>query len=409
MKYFLGIFLFAVTIIQAQTSCINYSQINTETRFVLVVDVSGSMSGQPLQDAKAGLKTFVNKMESSDLASLISFNTSVTVSCQMTNKKEDLSEVIDALEAGGGTHIYDAVAKAVEMCKGYEENSAVVLFTDGQDGGSMFTPKQIESMIGYHGSAFYAIGLGQIDKKALRSLAGKASGEFEFASSSNVLKELYKKTMNIYKTKHVNNFSKTSQIQVHSMPANKIVHIDGEILGRTPLKISNISPGEHEISVVFDSGKWNCESTMQAGMLGELIAIESEVTKNIAILSIPHGSAVFLDDDFQGYTSDVGARATKKKTGLIFKRTKSTPDYSRELIIKHVPIGKHVLTIVPFANSEISSAFSSVKFPFVMGKDNLIISVDALKDETDLQVTTEDLVPKKGRFKLDQSTIFDDF
>jgi len=409
MKYIFGLIFIAIGLIQAQTSCINYTPINNETRFVLVVDVSGSMSGQPLKDAKSGLKAFVNKMESSDIAALISFNTSVTISHPMTNNKRDLDKVIDALEARGGTHIYDAVAKALEMCKGYEENSAVVLFTDGQDGGSQFTPKQIESMIGYQGSAFYAIGLGQIDKQSLMTLAEKASGEFEIASTSTALKQLYEKTIEIYKRKHVDKRDQTSQIQIHSMPGKRMILIDGENMGRTPLKISNISPGDHEVSVVFNAGEWNCNADMQAGMLGELFAVESEVTKNIAILSIPHGSAVFLDDDFQGYTSDVGARATKKKTGLLFKRTINVSDYSRELIIQHVPVGQHVLTIIPFASSEISSGFKNVKFPFKMGKENLIISVDALRDKTDLQVTSEDLVPNKGRFKLDQSTIFDDY
>jgi hypothetical protein len=215
--------------------------------------------------------------------------------------------------------------------------------------------------------------------------------------------------MDIYKSKHANNRNQMSELQIHSMPAQKKILIDGKYQGTTPLKISNISPGEHEISVVFDRGEWTCNTSMKAGLLGEVFAVESEVTKNIAVLSIPHGSAVFLDDDFQGYTSDVGARATKKKTGLLFKRTINVSDYSRELIIQHVPVGQHVLTIIPFASSEVSSGFTNVKFPFKMGKDNLIISVDALRDETDLQVISDDLVPNKGRFKLDQSTIFDDF
>jgi hypothetical protein len=148
---------------------------------------------------------------------------------------------------------------------------------------------------------------------------------------------------------------------------------------------------------------------MKAGMLGEVFAVESEVTKNIAVLSIPHGSAVFLDDDFQGYTSDVGLRATGEKPGGIFKRIKSVPDYSQELILQHVPVGQHVLTVIPFGNSDIGSVFNSVNYPFTMGKNNLIISVDALRGKTDLQETFEELVPSTRRFKLDQSTIFDDF
>jgi uncharacterized protein YegL len=409
MKYYFGLISLAVTLLQAQTTCVNYSPIINETRFVLVVDVSGSMSGQPLKDAKAGLKAFVNRMENTDAAALLTFNTSVTISHPMTKNRGDLAKVIDALEARGGTHIYDAVAKALEMCKGYEESSVVVLFTDGNDGGSQFTPIQIESMIGYQGSAFYAIGLGQIDKQALMTLAEKASGEFEVTATSAALKQLYEKTMDIYKRKHVNNSNQMSQIQIHSMPSQMKILIDGNYRGRTPLKISNISPGEHKISVVFDRGQWICNTSMKAGLLGEIFAVESEVTKNIAVLSIPHGSAVFLDDDFQGYTSDFGSRTTEEKTGVIFRRTKSVSDYSQELIIQHVPIGQHALTIIPFANSEIGSVFNSVNYPFTMGKDNLIISVDALKGETELRVTSEELVPSQGRFKLDQSTIFDDF
>jgi len=409
MKYYFLLFSMTITLSQAQTTCVNYSPIINETRFVLVVDVSGSMSGQPLKDAKVGLKAFVNRMKSTDAAALITFNTSVTISHPMTKNTGDLAKVIDALEARGGTHIYDAVARALELCKGYEESSAIVLFTDGNDGGSKFTPVQIESMIGFQGSAFYAIGLGQIDKQALTTLAQKASGEFEATATSAALKQLYEKTMDIYKSKHVNNRNKMSEIQVHSMPAQKKILIDGKYQGRTPLKISNISPGEHEISVVFDRGEWTCNTSMKAGLLGEVFAVESEVTKNIAVLSTPHGSAVFLDDDFQGYTSDVGVRTTDKKTGGIFKRTKSVSDYSQELVIQHVPIGQHVLTVIPFASSEIGSVFGSVNYPFTMGKDNLIISVDALRGEANVQVSTEELVPNPRRFKLDQSTIFEDF
>ena len=409
MKYIFLLCTLVISLLEAQTTCVKYSPIINETRFVLVVDVSGSMSGQPLKDAKLGLKAFVNRMKGTDAAALITFNSSVTVQHPMTKNRGDLAKAIDALEAKGGTHIYDGVARALELCKGYEENSAVVLFTDGNDGGSQFTPVQIESMIGFQGSAFYAIGLGQIDKQALTTLAQKASGEFEATATSNALKQLYEKTMDIYKSKHANSKNQMSEIQIHSMPGQRKILVDGKYQGDTPLKISNIAPGEHEISIVFEGGEWTCSTSMKAGMLGEVFAVESEVTKNIAVLSIPHGSAVFLDDDFQGYTSDVGLRTTDKKTGGIFKRTKSVPDYSQELIIQHVSAGQHTLTIIPFGNSDIGSVFNSVKYPFTMGRNNLIISADALRGETDLQETTEELVPNTSRFKLDQSTIFDDF
>ncbi len=409
MKHIFGIIMSVVSLLQAQTSCIEFSPISKMTQFILVVDVSGSMSGKPMQDAKLGLKAFINQMETGDAAALVSFNTSTTLSQAMTTNKNSLIRAIDALKSEGGTHIYDAVAKAIELSNSHSDKSAIVLFTDGKDGGSQFTANHLQSMLGYEGCALYVIGLGDVDKHALRVLVKKASGELEITSSSTTLRQLYEKTMDLYKKKYLEGTQKYAQLEIRSMPGNRAVLIDGVDVGMTPLRVPKLSASNHDIQVFFNAGPWKCNSNLKEGMLGKIWAVESEVAKNIAIISVPHGSAIFLDNDFQGYTSGFGVGKTKESIGKLFKRTKSSPDYSHELILRNVPSGKHTLTLVPFANSEIAMSFNQMNYGFTMGKDNLIIVLDARTGEAELRTTSDGLEPSTDRFKLEQSTIFDDF
>jgi uncharacterized protein YegL len=409
MRLIITILLFCQSIIYAQANCINFSPIENTTRFLLVVDVSGSMNGQPLDDAKSGLTSFISKMEDSDEAALVTFSDQITIHQSMTDNQDELRRGVRSMRSGGGTHLYDAVAKAIVMSKSYKGNTAIVLLTDGQDGGSHFSAVHIESMVGYHGVAFYGIGLGNVDAKSLRTIATKTGGEFDVTPNSNELKRIYQSTLKVYKKKYRNSTEQTSHLKIHSMPGGRPVTLDGKTLGKTPLKISNISPGDHSISILFDSGPWRCESELPAGMLGQIAASESDVDKNVAILSIPHGCAVFLDDQFQGYTSNFLEKSTTSSKGFIFKKKKTVVDYSRELILENVPKGKHIISIIPFAGSEIEGMFSKVNYPFVMGSKNLIIKTDARSNTAKMETTQNPLKAKSNRFKLDESSIYDDF
>jgi len=409
MKKIIALLILLIGLSQAQSNCINFTPIMHTTRFILVVDVSGSMNGDPINDAKMGLMAFVDRMDNTDAAAIITFSDYVSLSQSMTKNKGTLKNTIRNIKSGGGTHLYDAVAKAINISKSYNEKIAIILLSDGQDGGSQFTARNIESMVGYHGVAFYGIGLGGVNEKALKTLADKTSGQLKLTPNSHELRHIYEQTLDVYKLNHVSNISSTGQLLVHSMPAGKSVFMEGREFGKTPLKIMNIAPGEYEVSVKFDAGPWTCNSKFQAGKMGFIKAYESEVDKNIAVITVPHGSAVFLDDEFQGYTSNFKTKVETETTGFIFKKKTKHVDYSEELILENVPKGKHILSIVPFSNSEVAGAFTAVEHTFTMGSDNLVIHMDARNGETTMEKTTDKLKPTTSRFKIDPSSVFDDF
>ncbi|MBT3302524.1 MAG: VWA domain-containing protein [Bacteroidetes bacterium] len=401
--------LIALTCIYGQRDCATFTPIVPETKFILVVDVSGSMSGEPLKDAKKGLHSFVDQMTIKDEAALITFSTSIDYALPMTSNKNVLKKEITSMRSGGGTHLYDAIAKAISIAKNLKEKVAIVTLTDGQDGGSKFSAKNIESMVAYQGIAFYAIGLGTVNSNALANIAKKANGKFLLTPNSRDLKSLYQKSLDVYKRKHMNNITNVAELMVHSLPAGRDVMIDGKKYGRSPLKIVGLKPGSHEITIDFSNGLWACTNELYASKVGFIKAYESDVNKNIAIMSVPHGSAVFFDDEFIGYTSPFGKKIKTKVKRSFLKKEVKTVDYSRELILENVPKGNHKILVVPFSGSDAEGMFDNFTYEFKMGANNLILDVNILKNNVEIVPYKGTLQPKRKKYELDTSTIFNDF
>ena len=80
---------------------------------VLMVDVSGSMAGAPIEAAKAAATQFVAQLAPDDRAALYSFAGTVTPVVPLTADRAALNAGIAGLQAGGPTALYEAVETAV--------------------------------------------------------------------------------------------------------------------------------------------------------------------------------------------------------------------------------------------------------------------------------------------------------
>jgi Ca-activated chloride channel family protein len=103
---------------------------------LLVLDTSGSMRGEKLDQAKRALGFVLNQLNEGDRFSVVSFSTGVHLFAESLadlSKREDALRWVEALEAKGGTDINRAMLEALVQVDdtGQDRPAIIVFLTDG--------------------------------------------------------------------------------------------------------------------------------------------------------------------------------------------------------------------------------------------------------------------------------------
>lgn len=160
---------------------------------VLAMDASGSMEGE-IDDAKAAATTFVNWLGPLDQAAVVSFYSEVHVNQTFTQNKQALIDVINALDLGSGTSVYDATVTAANLVAPIKGKKAIVLLSDGRDHNSVHTLQEAIDSVKAVGVPVYAIGLGLNPKRGraeLKAIADSSGGIFYDSPTSKELEQIY--------------------------------------------------------------------------------------------------------------------------------------------------------------------------------------------------------------------------
>ena len=147
---------------------------------VLVIDRSGSMSGQPLEMAKAAAKATADTLSGEDLLEVIAFDSSPTRVVKMTSAKyrARIQGDIARIQPGGGTEIFSAMDAAYQdLIVTRARKKHVILLTDGQapQGGIR---DLVQAMVA-EGITVSSVGLGSgVDETLLRMISDLGGGRF---------------------------------------------------------------------------------------------------------------------------------------------------------------------------------------------------------------------------------------
>jgi hypothetical protein len=197
----------------------------------MVIDISGSMEGEPINEAMRAANALLDQLSPEDQVAIIAFADEVDTNPEnleegkevgFTTDKNALRNVVNFLDTkiGWDTPLYDAIYKGVKMIRTEPPGKrAVVVMTDGRDerdnaqgvavkdAGSLSSPDDPINEANRHNIPIFSIGLegigGKIDTKYLRRLAERTGGIYQRAPEPEELTPLFENVVDELKQQYV--------------------------------------------------------------------------------------------------------------------------------------------------------------------------------------------------------------
>jgi len=210
--------------------------------FILLVDTSGSVKGNPIQGIKASAIEFVSLMGAKDRVGLMTLNDRADMINELTSKNSGLKDTLSTLQTAGRlTVLYDALLEAAQLLKEEQnENLHIVLFSDGKDEGSQAGLEQVIETLGQSNVSVLAVGFTRVEEKhldILRKIADDTGGAFVQTPEFRDILSLYKTTSPATKAAPYGLTANQGALLVKSDPTDADVYVDGKFIGRTPMLI----------------------------------------------------------------------------------------------------------------------------------------------------------------------------
>ncbi|MCR3922399.1 MAG: VWA domain-containing protein [Firmicutes bacterium] len=147
---------------------------------VLVIDRSGSMTGDKLNMAKNAAIVSLDILKERDRLGVITFDDTYYVNLPLTEvaNKSELTGIIEKIAIGGGTVIHPALEEAVQQLSEGERAKQIILLSDGMEGATVNYGALLAQMSDL-GISLSTIALGSdADTSHMQMLAENSNGRF---------------------------------------------------------------------------------------------------------------------------------------------------------------------------------------------------------------------------------------
>jgi tight adherence protein B len=168
---------------------------SSDLQVVLMLDTTGSMSGEPLEAAKAAARTFVEDLPEDVAVAVLSYDSEPTLVTSFDASRAEHLAGIAGLQTGRRTAMYDAMATAIDVFPAADANAnrAIVLLTDGEDNASSVSVDEVTRRLLARRIALYGVEYQtQVsDHEAIRRVATATGGRSSEAGDSDALAGVY--------------------------------------------------------------------------------------------------------------------------------------------------------------------------------------------------------------------------
>jgi von Willebrand factor type A domain/Inner membrane component of T3SS, cytoplasmic domain len=151
------------------------------------VDVSGTMAGKPLEDAKKAVLAFLNRARPEDRIALISFADAQEIESSFGETRGHHSEAVRKLKTRGTkTRLYQTIYETLDFFEDptLPKRRRIVVISDGKDEGSVKDAADVIDKANKLGIPIDTVGRARIEEQyaeALRAISNSTGGYFEHA------------------------------------------------------------------------------------------------------------------------------------------------------------------------------------------------------------------------------------
>jgi VWFA-related protein len=161
----------------------------------VLLDISDSMFGRRLDDARTAVDRFLfDLLEPADEFFLMAFNHKPRALTGWTQARGDVQRALGALQATGGTAIYDAIVESMPLVDARtRKRAALLVISDGADTASTATLRDVRSALLRSDAFIYAIAIDsperqpintRVNAQVLREITAESGGRTEIVRSS---------------------------------------------------------------------------------------------------------------------------------------------------------------------------------------------------------------------------------
>jgi len=226
----------------------------------LVIDKSGSMNGQKIQDAKTAAIYFIQQLERDDILSVVTYSSGVEVLIPATKvtDKNRLIRRVRSIFADGNTALFAGVSKgAAEVRKFFNEQrvNRVILLSDGLANSGPSSPHELGQLgkaLAREQISVSTLGIGSgYNEDLMTKLAYHSDGNHVFVSNSTELADIFSQELKELSTVT----AKEIRIRIRACDDFELVRIlgrEGEVRGNMAEILLNQVSGNQEKYVMVE-------------------------------------------------------------------------------------------------------------------------------------------------------------
>lgn len=189
---------------------ITYKESGKGLNIMLCLDLSGTMSGKPLQTMKDAVLKFLDEMRNVDKLAIIGFADDYDLISDFSSDKQYLKNRVKSLTTRGTkTALYYATYQGLVKLRDLKDQAGKILLVigDGKDESvaSSYTIDDVINLAKNEGIPIFSIGYSKIDKSYLQTLekmSEQTGGKFYNSPTDSDLEKqynkLYEQILNIY-------------------------------------------------------------------------------------------------------------------------------------------------------------------------------------------------------------------